>query len=151
MEIAEGDMYLHALPPIFIYHKKTMALMNFENKGSVPANGIRIYQEYFLIKEFGEKPEGEPIASGELAKGISILPNQMYLIPSMTHLKTLKDKLFKEYGQLTEPGFLYIHTDIKYHGIKEKPQYFQDTVYLFRWFPAHAEKEVFHLLESKSN
>lgn len=133
-------------------------IFNFENSGPVPANDVTISQEYFLIKEdevsaliSGKKPKGEPVEKTQLASGISILPHQVYPISAMTHLKTLKDTLSEEFGEPTKPGYLYIHTDVKYRGMQMKPEYFQDTVYLFRWFPAHAEKEVFSLLGSKSN
>ena len=126
--------------------------MNFENKGPVPANAIKIDQKlYYVKKDLKIEKPGNQLFKSYKAEGISILSNQIYPRPYMEHLKTLEDKLFKEYGELTKPGFLLILTDIKYHGMKEEPQYFQETVYLFEWVPAHAKKGVFHLLKSKSN
>lgn len=128
-------------------------IMNFENKGPIPANSVKIDQALFFVKEdleIGEKPEGQLFRNYK-AEGISILPNQMYPIHYMENLKTLKDKLFKEYGEPTKPGYLYIHTYLKYYGIKKEPQYFQETVYLFEWAPAYSKEGVFHLYLSKSN
>ena len=127
--------------------------MNFENKGPVQANGIKIDQElYYVKKDYKiEKPKEQLFNYYRSPKDISILPNHMYPKKYMENLKTLKDKLFKEYGEPTKPGYLYIHTYVKYYGIKKEPLYFQETVYLFEWAPAHTKEGVFHLYLSKSN
>lgn len=126
--------------------------MNFENKGPVPANDIEIKQKLYFVKEDQKikEPKTELFNHYE-AKGISILPNQTYPKHYMEHLNTFRNKLFHKYGEPTKPGFLYIHTYISYHGIKEKPKYFQETLYSFEWVPAHTKKGVFHLLRSTSN
>jgi hypothetical protein len=128
--------------------------MNFENKGPVPANGIKIDIALFIFKEEPKswrKRKYKSFEERNLAKDISILPDQMYPISCTRNLKEVEDNVPRDDKGLTTPRYLYIHTTIEYHGVKKEPKYFQETLYVFNWSPACNKIIGNYLRFSKSN